>query len=185
MEKVSQTNLEQFYRKEFRKGKADALSQIEEIRSGEGKKSNTIFLSHSHKDKTIVDKISLLFSSLDSNLYVDWLDKTLPEQTNRETASAIQSKIRDTKHFLFLATYHALRSKWCNWELGIADSMLSERKLAILPIESRGGNWAGNEYLNLYPEMKIDGENLDNLTIEKIFIQQLDGKKIPLKDWLK
>lgn len=186
MDKISQNTLENFYRKEIKKGKTDTLSKIDYIQSGKDKKhSKTIFLSHSHKDKTIVDKISLLFSSLNSNLYVDWLDTTLPEQTNRDTASAIQSKIRGTKHFLFLATYHALRSKWCNWELGIADSLLSERKLAILPIKSRSGNWTGNEYLHLYPEMKIDGENLDNLTIGQIYIHQLDGEKISLEDWLK
>jgi len=188
MEKfISQKNLENFYNKEVKSiGKKGIQDQIEQKRNeSESKKaSRTIFLSHSHLDKTIVNKIGLLFSKLNTELYVDWLDKTLPETTNKKTANAIKAKIQECKHFLFLATYHGLRSKWCNWELGIADSIKSDGKLAILPIETKSGNWAGNEYLNLYPEMKFEIENLDLLTVDKISIQQLDGKIVSLKSWL-
>lgn len=188
MEKfISQNNLEDFYKKEVRAlGKKGIQDQIEKKRNDDKtKKANrTIFLSHSHLDKTIVSKIGLLFSKLDTELYVDWLDKSLPETTNKQTANAIKIKIQESKHFLFLATYHGLRSKWCNWELGIADSVIKENKLAILPIETKSGNWTGNEYLHLYPEMKFEIEDLDFLTVDKIKIHQLDGEQIPLKDWL-
>lgn len=189
MEKyISQNNLEAFYKKELKTlGKEGIQEKIEKKRSEfvSGKKaSQTIFLSHSHLDKTIVNKIGLLFDNLNAELYVDWLDKTLPEKTNKETASAIKTKIQDCHHFLFLATYHGLRSKWCNWELGIADSLKSENKLAILPIQSKAGNWAGNEYLQLYPEMKFENDDLDSLTIKQISIQPLEGKAITLEKWL-
>ncbi|WP_316635581.1 toll/interleukin-1 receptor domain-containing protein [uncultured Flavobacterium sp.] len=187
MEKfISQNNLEQFYKKEIGiQGRKTVEEQIQKVRNDGSKHIKSIFLSHSHLDKTIVNKISLLFSNLNINIYIDWLDKSLPEQTDRITASVIKSKIHETNHFLFLATYHGLRSKWCNWELGIADSFKNNEKLAILPIETKSGNWRGNEYLHLYPEMRFGSDNLDDLTVEKIKIHQLDGKIISFEDWLK
>lgn len=189
MEKfISQNKLEAFYKKELKSlGKEGIEEKVGKKRSEflkGNKESKTIFLSHSHLDKTIVDKIGLLFGNLNAELYVDWLDKTLPETTNKVTASAIKSKIQDCHHFLFLATYHGLRSKWCNWELGIADSLKPENKLAILPIQSKSGNWSGNEYLQLYPEMRFENDDLDSLTISQISIQALDGKAISLEKWL-
>ncbi|MES2396321.1 MAG: toll/interleukin-1 receptor domain-containing protein [Bacteroidota bacterium] len=185
---ISQNNLEDFYKKEVKTiGKQNILEQIERKRNeGKIKKASnrTIFLSHSHLDKTIVSKIGLLFNKLDSELYVDWLDNSLPETPNKNTANAIKIKIQESKHFLFLATYHGLRSKWCNWELGIADSIVKENKLAILPIETKSGNWRGNEYLNLYPEMKFEITDLDLLTTDKIKIHQLDGTSLSLMEWL-
>ena len=163
MEKfISQNNLENFYKKEVKSfGKKELQEQLEQKRKeGQQKgKNKNIFLSHSHLDKTIVSKISLLFNKLDTQLYVDWLDKTLPETTSKQTADALKTKIRDSRHFLFLATYHGLRSKWCNWEIGIADTIKQGNKIAILPIETKSGNWAGNEYLHLYPVMKFETED--------------------------
>lgn len=189
MEKIiSQNKLEAFYQKELKAlGKEGIETKVRKKRSAfisDHKNSKTIFLSHSHLDKTIVNKIGLLFGNLNAGLYIDWLDKTLPETTNRITASVIKNKIQDCHHFLFLATYHGLRSKWCNWELGIADSLKAENKLAILPIQSKSGNWSGSEYLQLYPEMKFENDDLDSLTINQISIQPLDGKVISLRQWL-
>ena len=98
MEKfISQNDLESFYKKEVKIfGKEGVQEQIENKRNEtkSGKKANqTIFLSHSHQDITIVTKIGLLFAKLDAELYVDWLDKTLPEATNKQTATAIKTKI--------------------------------------------------------------------------------------------
>lgn len=188
MEKfISQTDLETFFKKEATTlGKSGVKEKIDKTRS-ESKGDNTrktIFLSHSHLDKTIVNKIGLLFSKLNTELYVDWLDKTLPEETNKVTADKIKAKIQECNHFLFLATYHGLRSKWCNWELGVADSLKKSKNLAILPIESKSGNWKGNEYLQLYPEMKFDTTDLELITVDEIKIHELDGKIISLRKWL-
>jgi hypothetical protein len=184
---ISQTDLETFFKKEANTlGKSGVKEKIDKTRS-ESKGNNarkTIFLSHSHLDKTIVNKIGLLFSMLNTELYVDWLDKTLPEETNKITADTIKVKIQECNHFLFLATYHGLRSKWCNWELGVADSLKKSKNLAILPIESKSGNWKGNEYLQLYPEMKFETTDFELLTVNEIKIHELDGKIISLKKWL-
>jgi len=188
MEKlISQNNLNELLKKETKFRGKKGLQEFVESKRREGKESGTntlIFLSHSHLDKTIVSKISLLFDKLDTELYVDWLDKSLPETASKITADSIKTKISECNHFLFLATYHGLRSKWCNWEIGIADILKSEDKLAILPVQSKSGNWSGNEYLQLYPEMVIENENLDSLTLDDIHIKKTDGQSISFEKWL-
>jgi hypothetical protein len=188
MEKyISQKDLESIYKKELKshgkKGIDDIVIKKRAIDSTKFEKQN-IFLSHSHIDKTIVSKISLLFNKLNTVLYIDWLDKSMPEQTNNATAVQIKNKIRTSNKFLFLATYHGLRSKWCNWELGIADILKTEDNLAILPIQTKSGNWKGNEYLQLYPEMHFDVDQIDDLNENNISIKKVSGESVSLIDWL-
>ena len=65
MERLSQVNLNQFLKEETKfRGKEDIQEFVERKRK-EGQEipaGKIIFLSHSHLDKTIVSKISLLFS---------------------------------------------------------------------------------------------------------------------------
>ncbi len=56
--------------------------------------------------------------------------------------------------------------------------------MAILPIETRTGNWKGNEYLELYSEMQIQSKDLDNLSSEKIVISKINGEELSLRQWL-
>lgn len=184
---LSQNNLDQLYREEVKKiGKEG----IEEIKKSQREKRNsnenkTIFLCHSHLDKTIVNKMMILFDNLEIELYIDWMDVNMPELTNRDTASIIKDKIDKSHKFIFLATYNALRSKWCNWELGLAYSSKGENDFAILPIESRSGKWTGNEYLQLYPEMQIDLMNFDSLTASDIKISFYEKRIIDFNEWLR
>jgi TIR domain-containing protein len=184
---LSQKDLDQLLKTQIkRKGK----SVIRDVRGkfrppSLSTKATNIFLSHSHLDKTIVDKILSLFSDLDVQLYIDWMDESLPGYTNRHTALLIKEKIADSQKFLFLATYNALRSKWCNWELGLAYSSKGENDFAILPIESKSGRWVGNEYLLLYPEMQVDFLSVTGpVRGEDVKINYPNEKSLNLKEWL-
>ena len=42
----------------------------------------SIFLSHSHYDKSIVEQAKVFFENLGIKIYVDWADETMPEKTN-------------------------------------------------------------------------------------------------------
>jgi hypothetical protein len=182
---ISQNNLTDLYNSEITKRnrriyEQDLIQKREEGTKSKSKKS--IFLSHSHIDKTIVLKIGLLFDRIKAELYIDWMDKSLPEYTSDITAREIKTRIIETDRFLFLATYHGLRSKWCNWELGIADA--SNNKMAILPIETKSGKWKGNEYLKLYPEMQFTIDDLDKISINDINIKKTNGEIISFKEWM-
>ncbi len=183
---ISQNDLEKLYKKEIKTfGKEGVNKIINEKRNTEKeyRKRNSIFLCHSHNDKTIVEKIILLFNKLETNIYVDWMDETMPKVTNQETAEMIKAKIEHSHKFLFLATYYGMKSKWCDWELGLAYSIKKKNELAILPIQSRSGKWEGSEYLQLYPLMNIDDPDLENVKIDEISID-MNSKSIPLKQWL-
>ncbi|UII77185.1 toll/interleukin-1 receptor domain-containing protein [Flagellimonas sp. HMM57] len=184
---LSQKELDKIYRKEKRSlGVVRVKDKIRDANPTLDKRlpKGKVFFSHSHLDKTIVGKIGLLFSKLEIEIYVDWLDKSLPESTNAVTAASIKNKIKDCDKFLFLATYHGLRSKWCNWELGIADAMKGNDNLAILPIETKSGKWKGNEYLHLYSEMRINANDLDNIKSSQVIVHGVNGKEVSLRSWL-
>jgi len=184
---ISQTDLSRLYNDELKKNGKHKLNEVKsKLRaSSQAPSHKTIFLSHSHLDKTIVDKIIMLFSDLEIEVYIDWMDKGMPAHTNGTTASLIKTKIDKSHKFLFLATYNALRSKWCNWELGLAYSSKGTEDFAILPIQTKGGKWTGSEYLLLYPEMQVDIANLTQpVKAHEIKISYSEGKIVDFDEWL-
>ena len=82
----------------------------------------TVFLSHNHRDKDVLENVIGELKSLGVNVYVDWNDEFMPYVTSRETARRIKEKIRNSKKFILIATEAAIASKWCNWELGYGDA---------------------------------------------------------------
>lgn len=183
---ISQSELDKIFYKELKSRKKEGIQEMLEKKRGGSLAGEvrTIFLSHNHEDKTIVSKIGLLFDKLNAQLYIDWMDKALPKTTDQVTASSIKAKIHTSHRFLFLATARGLQSKWCNWELGVADTLKKEDELAILPIKSKSGNWIGSEYLMLYPEMRFNTEDWDLLTIDDISIHKPNGDFVSLENWL-
>lgn len=144
-------------------------------------KITSIFLSHCHTDKDLIGETVAFFKGLNIDLYVDWMDDTMPNKTSGETAKKIKNKIITTKRFILIATNDAVSSKWCNWELGIGDTYrLLTDKIAVLPLADNSGNWTGNEYLQIYPHIEpVPSHD----TIYKIFYP--DGSYKWLDDWLK
>lgn len=128
--------------------------------------TTSIFLSHSHQDKAKIEQAKLFFENLGISIYVDWADQTMPERTNGLTAQKIKNQIiNNNDKFILLATNNAVSSKWCNWEVGIADTFkLTKDKIAILPLADNNRNWTGNEYLQIYPSIEYEsGNNRNNL----------------------
>jgi hypothetical protein len=87
------------------------------------------------------------------DLYIDWKDHEMPEKPNKETAERIKKKIAELDWFLFLATPNSSESRWCPWEIGIADTRKSHDKIVIITTQDSSGNWYGNEYLQLYAQI--------------------------------
>jgi len=114
-----------------------------------------IFLSHSHQDKELAKGLKNYLSSLGIDLYIDWLDSSMPPNTNRETADKIKSKIGRSDHVLVLATNSAVKSRWVPWEIGVADIKKSPSGVSILPVVDSSGKFEGNEYLQLYNRVVV------------------------------
>ena len=139
----------------------------------------SIFLSHSHHDASLVKKIALLLKTLGVEVYVDWLDETMPSSTCDKTASKIKQKIKQNHKFIFLATNNSIESKWCNWEIGFCDAnKYNDDDIAIFPVKDNN-EWKGNEYLQLYPSIKK--KEFSN----ELYIEYPDGKIILLTEWMK
>ena len=160
---------------------------INEARSEKkSEKSTSIFLSHSHTDKDLIQESVAFFKGINIDVYVDWMDTTMPEKTSGVTASQIKSKIYLNDKFILLATNNAVSSKWCNWELGIGDIYkISKDKLAILPLADNRGHWTGNEYLQIYPRIEPVSKDATNFYDNIFYIIYPDGTKKWLSDWLK
>lgn len=109
----------------------------------------TAFLSHSHRDKELALNVETYLNNAGVQVYIDWLDETMPEKPNRETAQRIKERIKGTDIFLFLATVNSTTSRWCPWEIGYADGVKHIDQIVIIPTLSAGSTY-GNEYIDLY-----------------------------------
>jgi len=109
----------------------------------------TAFLCHSHSDAALVKGLVQILKEQGWNIYVDWMDSTMPPKPNRTTANNIKNRIIQTEWFLFLATANSMSSRWCPWEIGYADGKKPIEKIVIIPTSSGQTNH-GNEYLDLY-----------------------------------
>jgi hypothetical protein len=118
----------------------------------------TAFLCHSHLDGTLVDGLVKLFNSEGWNIYVDWKDTTLPSKPDRNTAIAIQGKIRSSTYFIYLATKNSMNSTWCPWEIGYADGEKPIDSIFVVSTTEDSTTY-GNEYLDLYRHIDFSEKN--------------------------
>lgn len=113
----------------------------------------TAFLCHSHKDENLAIGLQVLLAENGWYLYIDWQDHEMPAQPNKVTASKIKNKITQLDWFLFLATPNSSASRWCPWEIGVADTRKPHERIIIIPTIDNSGKWYGNEYLQLYNQI--------------------------------
>lgn len=142
--------------------------------------SATVFLSHSHSDASLIDKVLVLLRKSGVSVYVDRTDSGLPPTTGAATASRIKEKIKEQRKFILVATDNAIQSKWCNWELGYGDAHKFEQHIALLPLAENSGSWLGTEYLRIYPRIEESYTGSDTYNV--IFP---DGRLMLLSSWLR
>lgn len=155
------------------------------IRSASG---TTVFISHKHSDlEDLQGLLDYLKRQYNVVPYIDSMDKRMPNETCGETAIRIKEVISYCNRFLLLATNEALASKWCNWEVGIADKQkLPANNMAILPMLDKGSSlYKGNEYLEIYPYVDEWVNYAGNKMLTVVY-KDLSGKskRVSLKDWL-
>jgi hypothetical protein len=113
----------------------------------------TIFLSHSHKDKSLIQPAIAFLRSHGVRVYVDWMDEGMPDVVSGETAKKIKQKIGEQKKFLVLVTENSKDSRWVPWELGYADPTKSVANIASFPVAEKE-DFAQNEYMKIYPKIQ-------------------------------
>ncbi len=141
-----------------------------------------VFISHKHSDleylKGFIDYLKSIYKI---NPYIDSMDSEMPKNTCPQTAKRIKYVIGKCYKFILLATNDALSSKWCNWEVGIADKTKFENNdMAILPmVDDLYTKYNGNEYLALYPS--IEKRSIDS---DEFIVKFNNELSMPLYQWL-
>jgi hypothetical protein len=113
----------------------------------------TIFLSHSHKDRDLIEPAIAFLRSHGVKVYVDWADGAMPEVVSGETARKIKERIKEHKKFLVLVTENSKDSRWVPWELGFADSAKGIQHIASFPVRDGDYDFTQNEYMKIYPKI--------------------------------
>lgn len=185
---ISESNAENIAKKlRISEGKA-------ELRTfSEGNKLN-VFMSHRHDEENLVRYIKTILESLNSKVYIDWEDASMPPNPNGDTARKLKEKIRKLDKFIYVASNGAINSKWCNWELGYGDAYKSgSDKIVIFPVRNEY-EWKGSEYLKIYPRivfipdlykiLRNDNMNFGNPAIGKYWVVYPNDDKVELINWL-
>ena len=147
---------------------------------GNNRNKVTVFLSHKHDETDILNDVIALLKSLGVDVYIDWMDSSMPKTTSGVTASKLKEKIASCRKFIFLGTEGAIASKWCNWELGIGDAKKYPASIALMPIANNTGNSTGSEYLQIYPVIKTE-----YYTTKGHYFVEWENTKMALSEWLK
>ncbi len=111
-----------------------------------------MFISHSYLDRDAIEYLIELFDEAGYSVYVDWVnDKQLDRDfVTDETARILKERLYMSKGLAYVSSHNIASSKWCPWELGLADGM--KGKACIFPIlESKRTDFKGMEFLGLYP----------------------------------
>ena len=188
---ISETQLSN-YRRRTKMFSADNIVNLNESFHRD-KSRPMVFLSHKHDEQDILQDVVAFLKDEGVDVYVDWMDFSMPAYTNAETAHSLKQRIKIADKFILVATPNAINSKWCNWELGLGDAAKYKEHIALLPINKTYETFKGAEYLAIYPY--IDYEDGSNKYTDGSYIQEgyyvknkLGNGHVsltPLKDWLK
>jgi|SRR5579863_2243982 len=137
----------------------------------------TMFLSHSHRDRDLIEPTVAFLRSHGVKIYVDWMDEGMPDVVSGETAKKIKERIQQQKKFIVLVTENSKNSRWVPWELGYADPTKGMDHIAAFPVAD-ADNFTDSEYLRIYPKIQF---------VSNTWWVWLDDphKLVQLQHWLK
>jgi hypothetical protein len=148
----------------------------------------TLFLSHSHEDRDIVEDAIAFLLTIGIYAYVDWLDPTMPKTTSGSTAQKIKERIQLCELFVVLLTENSRESKWVPWELGFADAKKRNQDISIFPIKRNYGttdsNFDGLEYMQLYQRISLGNLRSTGQDIAAVFSPNT-SEGTTLEGWLR
>ena len=192
MSYISESQLSQ-YRLRTKTFSADNIVNLNESYSRD-KTKPMIFLSHKHDEFSILQDVIAFLNNEGVDVYVDWMDPSMPAYTNAETAHKLKQSIKVADKFILVATPNAINSKWCNWELGLGDAAKYIDNIALFPVNRDSQSFYGSEYLRIYPRIEFQNgttKYVSGAYIPKgyyvIYPADKDGNStlFSLKDWLK
>ena len=144
---ISESQLAQ-YRSRTKTFSADNIVNLNESLLRD-KSKPMIFLSHKHDEHSILQDVVEFLKKEGVDVYIDWMDPSMPAYTSAETAHKLKEKIKVADKFILVATSNAISSKWCNWELGLGDAAKYIDDIALFPVNKESQSFYGSEYLRI------------------------------------
>jgi hypothetical protein len=90
-----------------------------------------IFISYSHSDKTLVDKLALRLVRHDAHVWVDTWELNVGDSI----LNRVQEAIRDSSALLIVLSKASVASEWCKRELSAGLMReLDEKRVIVLPV---------------------------------------------------
>lgn len=143
-----------------------------------------IFLSHAYLDATIVAGLKVDLEEMGFTVYVDWIQDSHLDRTkvDKKTAELLKTRLKQCKSLFFATSDNSTTSKWMPWECGYFDGVKS--RVAICPVvtQSAQSDYAGQEYLSLYPYIQKDKpKDSDKPTL---WVHETRTKYVIYRQWL-
>ena len=147
------------------------------------KKEYDLFISHSFSDKDLIFGLKYLFEKSGYDVYIDWINDSQLDRSNvnDKTAQLVKRRIAASKGLAYISTSNSTTSKWCPWELGVADGMSGN--VCILPVMD--SKFVGQEYLGIYPYIEYDKTSGDHRDEFWVYDPKDRRKYIVLREWIK
>lgn len=165
----------------------DENKQITEIKNIPTGMKYDLFLSHSSLDKKLVLTLVQLFNNAGYSVYVDWInDKQLDRRAvTSSTANTLKLRLQESNGLSYVATQNTISSKWCPWELGLADGMKNGRACILPILDNSQANYQGLEYLGIYPHLEYAKEAVSGKDNFWVYDNYNSKKYVVLSLWLK
>ena len=125
-----------------------------------------IFLSHSaHTPEAKRNSITLaraIENHTGQKVYIDWRDDPELDRSHvtGNTARRLKDRIIHSKMLVYADTPDARDSKWCQWELGIADGADIVPIIFPYSIGPHGSGYPKVEFLSIYPYIETTQNGL-------------------------
>lgn len=115
-----------------------------------------VFLSHSFRDALLILGLKLLLEADGLSVYVDWISDPQLDRTkvSAATAGRLRERMRACRSLVYATSQNASISRWMPWELGLFDGTHGSERVAVCPIVTGTGSYAGEEYLGLYKTLE-------------------------------
>jgi hypothetical protein len=145
-----------------------------------------VFLSHSSMDKGVLPQVIGFLEKHGAKVYIDKVDKELPEKTSSETGVKLKERITQCPKFIVLVTANSKNSRWIPWELGIADEKKKLPNVALLPDigNQASAEWPEQEYLGLYPRIVLETFNGQTSPVWMV-LDHHKNRGTELREWLR
>lgn len=164
----------------------EIISKNEYLVSSRKDKKYDIFLSHSSKDKEVVNTLYAMFNECGYTVYVDWLDDLGLDRNNVtiKTANILKQRMDNSRGLSCVVSPNLPKSIWCPWEIGYFDGK-KNGMCCVFVISDDGKPYKGQEYLGLY--LQLNYARYENRDKKDFWICNPNNPNeyIVLREWLK